>query len=109
MYYIYLKDNTVLEIIPDVNPAFPGIPIVQRYSSDFLNRCITAEDVSAVHAGMIYDPVAKTFSEPPVPEPVATESTAPAATEPTTEDDILETVLDHEARLANLELLGGTT
>ena len=28
---------------------------------------------------------------------------------PTTEDDILETVLDHEARLANMELLGGTT
>lgn len=30
-----------------------------------------------------------------------------AATEPTTEDDLLATALDHEARIAALELLGG--
>ena len=59
-----------MEIIPDENPVFPGIPATQRYAADFISRCITADDVSAIHTGMIYDPATKTFSEPPAPEPV---------------------------------------
>lgn len=69
MYYIlHLMDNTVMEIIPEESPTFPGITAAQRYSPDFISRCITANDVSAIHTGMIYDPDTKTFSNPPAPD-----------------------------------------
>lgn len=55
------------------------------------------------------DTVVLSDTAPAEPEPVPAEpEPAPAEPEePTTEADILETVLDHEARLAALELGGG--
>lgn len=86
MYYIHLISNTVTEIIPDVNPIFPSIPVAQRYTTDYLNQCITADDVSAIHTGMIYDPASKTFSDPPALEPVI--PTEPITPTPTTEEQL---------------------
>ena len=105
MYYIHLMDNAVTEIIPDENSTFPGIPITQRYTSDFISRCITADDVSAIHAGMIYDPTTKTFSEPPVPEstpvPVPTPTPQPQS-DPI--GDLAETVSDLMVEVDKIKL-----
>ena len=101
MYYIYLKDNTVLELIPDESAAFPGIPAAQRYSSDFLSHCITLDDVSSIHTGMIYDPDAKTFSEPPIPNPVVI--TEPTIPEPT-EQEQLRADVDYIAAMEGVNL-----
>jgi len=54
MYYILLNNiveyhedignvRKISEIIPEFNPTFPGIPIDQRYSEEFLAKCITSE------------------------------------------------------------------
>lgn len=34
--YILLEDNKVKEIIPDIAPIFPGIPIEARYTAEFV-------------------------------------------------------------------------
>ena len=37
MKYIRLDGkNRVMEIIPDENPIFPGIPIEQRYTAEYI-------------------------------------------------------------------------
>lgn len=86
LYYIHLIENTVMEIVPDENPIFPGIPATQRYAPGFVSRCITADDVSSVQTGMIYDPESKTFSDPPVLELVP--QTEPATPTPTAEEQL---------------------
>ena len=71
MKYIYLINNAVQEIIPEISPVFPDIPIEQRYSPDFLANCIVGGEETEVQSGWIYDPETNTFSEPPAPEPIA--------------------------------------
>jgi len=68
MKYIFLTNNIVHEIIPDLDPVFPGVPIEQRYSPDFLSRCVAVEDAEEPPAGYMYDPQTGTFSAPPEPE-----------------------------------------
>ena len=70
MKYAFLVNNVVNEIIPDENPAFPGIPITERYSPDILDACIALQDDAQVDEGMIYNPETQTFSAPPEPEPL---------------------------------------
>lgn len=71
--YLYINpdDKTVGSIINEEDPVFPGIPIADRYSPDFLKECIVKpeEDVTEVQTGMVYDSETDTFSWPPVPEP----------------------------------------
>lgn len=68
--YILLDDkNIVLEIIPDEDPIFPGIPIEQRYTPDFVAKLLHVADDTAVKQNQVYDPETGTFSDPPVPEP----------------------------------------
>ena len=43
-HYIYIRDNIAYEIIPEINEAFPDIPIEDRYSKDFLDKCVVVED-----------------------------------------------------------------
>lgn len=72
MKYIYLVSNIVREIIPEYDPAFPDIPINERYAPDFLAQCIAVPEDTEVSTGMIYDPDTGEFSTPPEPpEPVA--------------------------------------
>ena len=69
MKYVYVsEDFSVGSIIPDEDPIFPGIPVEQRYSTEFLEHCIAVEDsvVEAIEAGSKYDPESGTFY---VPEP----------------------------------------
>ena len=67
MKYIYLVDNIVHEIIPEENPSFPGIPITDRYTADFLNQCVVVEDDIEVEQNDLY--VDGSFVKPITPEP----------------------------------------
>lgn len=70
--YILLEDNKVKEIIPDVDPAFPDIPVEQRYSAEFIENLLYVEDSVEVKQNYEYDPETGKFSEPPEtiePEP----------------------------------------
>lgn len=69
MKYIYIINDTVIEIIPDFDPALPNIPISDRYSAEFLSSCIEIEDSVEVLSGYLYDAETKVFSAPVVPEP----------------------------------------
>lgn len=70
MKYIRLDSkNSVMEIIPDENPIFPGIPIEQRYTAEFIATLVSVEDETEVEQNWIYNPDDQTFSAPPTPEP----------------------------------------
>lgn len=70
MKYIRISpDNIVMEIIPDEDSRFPGIPIEQRYSADFIAALIQTADETEVEQNWVYDPETQTFDEPPTPEP----------------------------------------
>ena len=68
--YILLDDNsTVLEIIPDEDPVFPGVPVSDRYAPDFVARLKRFDDGIEVEQNWVYDPDTGTFSAPAAPEP----------------------------------------
>lgn len=67
--YIYLSDNrTVVEIIPDENPIFPGVPIEKRYSPDFIQKLMHVPDSTKVEQNWIYEPEMGSFSRPINPD-----------------------------------------
>lgn len=68
--YILLNNNTVSEIIPDIDPVFPGIPIENRYTAKFVAQLLHVADDVEVKQNWVYDPESGVFSEPPEPEPV---------------------------------------
>ena len=61
--YAYIIDKIVREVIPDIDKAFPSVPIEQRYPADMLNKCVHVEDEADVRVGMIYDPDTGEFKE----------------------------------------------
>ena len=70
--YLYLDSNSMLqEIISEYADSFPGIPITDRYSSEFLSHCIirTEERLKeeGIALGMLYDAETDTFTKPPTP------------------------------------------
>lgn len=70
MKYIRINSkNVVMEIIPGENSRFPGIPIEQRYSVDFIANLIQISDETPVEQNWIYNPDDQTFFAPPPPEP----------------------------------------
>lgn len=64
--YAYVINNTVRELIPDIDKAFPNVPIEQRYPADVLDKCVHVADDVDVRVGMIYDPDTGEFKEPEV-------------------------------------------
>ena len=58
-------NGVVVEIIPENNPIFPGIPVEDRYSPEFLKDCVKCDDT--VRQGYLYSN--GEFSEPVIPEP----------------------------------------
>lgn len=68
--YVYLNDSRAQELIPDIDPAFPDIPIEERYTPDFVEKCVHVPDDTAVPYGWMYDEETGTFHEPkPAPPP----------------------------------------
>lgn len=75
--YIYIKNNTVQNIIPDYDERFPNIPVEQRFNSNYLEKCVHVADDTTVKIGMTYDVENDSFDypkntdnvliEPPIP------------------------------------------
>ena len=82
MYILLSEEKTVLEIIPDENPIFPGIPIEQRYAPDFVSKLVHFPDGILVEQNWIYDPGTGTFHEPPIPESVEAQTAEEQETPP---------------------------
>ena len=59
--YVYLNSNIVTEIIPAIDPVFPGIPITARYSPEFLAQCVHWQE--GVAQGWLYDPETNTWTQ----------------------------------------------
>ena len=68
--YLYMFDNTVHEIIPEINPDLPGFPIEERYAPDSLKQCIVVSEeifnLKGIEQGMIYNPETGEFAHPVV-------------------------------------------
>lgn len=69
--YAYIIDKIVREVIPDIDPIFPGIDIKERYPADMLAKCVHVDDRADVKQGMVYDAESGTFSAPEI-KPVVT-------------------------------------
>ena len=39
-----IHNGVVVEIIPDFDPVFPGIPVEERYSPEFLKDCVPCDE-----------------------------------------------------------------
>lgn len=77
MYLLFDCNNRVREIIPDEHPAFPGIPIEQRYPAALVAEMRHVDDSVEVGEGYRYDEETGTWAYTErVPEP------APAPVEP---------------------------
>lgn len=72
--YLYMFDNAVQEIIPEINPDLPGFPIEERYAPDFLKQCIVVSEeifnLQGIEQGMVYNAETGEFAHPVVEEPV---------------------------------------
>lgn len=70
MKYVRLStENRVVEIIPEFNPAFPDVPITERYTKAFLAGLIEVADDVELAEGWVYDFTNGTFTEYVEPEP----------------------------------------
>ena len=73
--YLYINPETqiLMEILPEEDEQFPGIPITERYSQEYLNQCIirtpTQIDEQGIIVGMQYNKEKDSWSVPPMPEP----------------------------------------
>ena len=53
MKFVYILNDIVHEIIDEIDPNFPNIPIEQRYSKEFLKNCVVLEDDKVPEIGHI--------------------------------------------------------
>lgn len=74
MKYVRVLDGKAVEVIPEYDPTFPGIPASKRFSADFLAPLIPVADEVAVDQHWDYDPETGLFSEP-VGEVISEEQT----------------------------------
>lgn len=72
MKYIYIDANGYSSIeVLDNDPAFPGIPVTDRYSTEYLAQCVAVEDDVDVMLGSTYDAETGQFTPPDHSEPGA--------------------------------------
>lgn len=62
--YVRLDDGVVMEMIPDVDPAFPDVPIGERFPADFIAELMHIEDGTEVEVGMEYNAETDSFGYP---------------------------------------------
>ena len=75
MYILLTTNNTVAEIIPDENPIFPGVPITERYTPDFIANLLHVPDDTEVKQNWVYNPETGEFTEPIVNSAAETTAT----------------------------------
>lgn len=69
MKYIRFNGSSIVqEIIPEFVVEFPGVPITERYSKEFLSQCLEVADEVNVEQNWEYHPMENIFK--PVPPPV---------------------------------------
>lgn len=61
MYILLSDQNRVLEIIPDEDPIFPGVPIEERYAPDFISQLAHFPDDTEVGPNWSYGPEGNRF------------------------------------------------
>ncbi|MBD5145631.1 MAG: hypothetical protein HDT21_06980 [Ruminococcus sp.] len=100
--YVRLDGGVVAEVIPDIDPAFPDVPIGERYPADFIAELMHVTDGAAVEVGMEYNAETDSFGYP-----------VSAAVPDLSEDEPIEETsgisqaeinLDFEYRLSCIEL-----
>ncbi len=111
MYIRLDKKNIVREIIPDIDPIFPGIPIEERYPANFVKSLVYVDNSTKVTQNLMYDEENSAFVEPIPPEGWiyneengCFEPENPEPIEPTAEEDLSSLLIDQEYRLTLLEL-----
>lgn len=104
MYLRFNESNIVEEIIPDIDPTFPDIPINERYPAEFISKLRYCDDGTDVETGMQYNEETDSF-EYPSPSPVV-DFGGETATDTENTGDITqaEINLEVEYRLSCLEL-----
>lgn len=101
--YIYLMNDTAIQNIPEEHPDFPGIPVEQRYTADFLAKCVKWPE--EVPQGYLWD--GAQFNPPPEPEPAEMEPMEPAPGDPSFDAQAAINALDNrltETQLAIVEV-----
>ena len=91
MYILLTDKKTVMEIIPDEDPVFPGVPISARYAPSFVAKLLHVDDATEAEQNWLYDPETGVFSAPPEPEPVDPEPEAdPEPGQPTLSERVTD-------------------
>lgn len=74
-YLVYVQDGVVHEILETNNPLFEGVPIEDRYSTEYLSHCVQVSDeqLDGIVVGMLYDADAQIFSYPTFPQSIPPE------------------------------------
>jgi hypothetical protein len=67
MNYAYIEDGKVIQIEPEYQDVFPGVPFAERFSAEFVSCCIPVDDEAAVLPGMVYDAEAGRFYYADIP------------------------------------------
>ena len=62
--YVRLDGGVVMEIIPDIDPAFPDVPISERYPADFIAELMHVPDDETAEVGMVYNAETDSFGYP---------------------------------------------
>lgn len=68
------EHNLVKEIIPEINPELPGIPVERRYPAKFLETLLVVADDTEVLPGWEYDSETGTFFDPTIKKEEESES-----------------------------------
>lgn len=63
-YVILNEELVVCEIIPEYNPAFPGVTVEDRYTKEYLQRALPVEESVEVKSGWEYLPGINLFVPP---------------------------------------------
>ena len=68
MYILFDENNKVMEIIPDEDPHFPGVPVTERYAPDFVVQLVRFPEGTKVAQNWTYDPDENKFWPDGAPE-----------------------------------------
>ena len=104
MKYLFIRNGAVGEIIPEENPVFPGVPVTERYSTEFLANCVEVADDTEVVVGYIKTDTG--FEPPPAVDPddgAELEVTDDGTPEPTLRERVTQLESDNTTLSAQLK------
>ena len=73
MIYARVENGVVMELIPAVDPAFPEIPIEQRFHESIIAQLVAVPEDVSVEQNWTYDAENGAFAAPVESEPVEPE------------------------------------